>query len=51
MPVKPTVDERLANLVKAGLVEWNGQRLQDFRPLVRVKGPRTVADLIVEDRG
>jgi prevent-host-death family protein len=50
MPVGQPVEERLQALVAAGLGEWSGERLPPVPHRPRVKGARTVADLLIEDR-
>lgn len=49
-PIRPTVKQRLDELIEAGLLEWSGQRLSPFTPEVIPHGDRTVADLLLEDR-
>lgn len=51
VPFQATAEERVADLVDAGLVAWSGRRLQPIEPPARLTGPQTVADLLVEDRG
>jgi prevent-host-death family protein len=41
---------RIEALRKAGTIAWSGRRLRPARPVGRVRGERTVADLIVENR-
>jgi prevent-host-death family protein len=50
MPVGQPVEERLRALVAAGLGEWSGERLPPVPRRPRVKGKRTVAELLVADR-
>ncbi len=53
VPMPTALEDRLQELVELGLVAWNGQKFgarpRDFTP-ARVKGPVTVADLLLEDR-
>lgn len=49
-PIRPTVKQRLDELIEAGLLEWSGQPLPPFTPEVATHGDRTVADLLLEDR-
>jgi len=51
VPETPPVAERLDALVKSGSLYWSGKRLKPRRPSGKVVGPRTVADLLSEDRG
>ena len=50
MPVAQSLDERLQALVTAGLAEWSGQPLARVTGRPRVRGAKTVADLLIEDR-
>jgi antitoxin (DNA-binding transcriptional repressor) of toxin-antitoxin stability system len=50
VPLSPPVETRVRQLVEAGLVAWNGQRLASMASVARTQGQRTVADLVLEDR-
>lgn len=50
VPVNVAIDERLQALVDAGLVTWSGKSLSAMSPVAKTRGPRTVADLLIEDR-
>ena len=50
IPDATTVGERLAALKHAGGIQWSGRRLSRARPVARVRGKRTVADLVSENR-
>lgn len=45
-----STDERIKEMVAAGLVAWNGERFRppSHRPVV--KGDKTIAELLLEDR-
>lgn len=51
VPEADSLDERLAILKSAGTVLWSGCRLGKTRSDVRPRGKRTVADIVVENRG
>ena len=51
VPEQRPLAERLTALTTAGLAQWNGKPLPPARPVARTRGDRTVADLLVEDRG
>ena len=51
VPEAPSLDERLATLNDAGVINWSGRRLGTARPGARARGTRTVADILVDDRG
>ena len=50
MPIRPTIEQRMEELVEAGLLDWNGQALEPWVPEVKARGERTVAELLLEDR-
>jgi len=43
-------DMRLVKAVRSGLLAWNGCKLGPRAPVARVRGKRTVAGLLVDDR-
>jgi len=51
VPESGSLDERLQVLKKAGTMAWSGRRLGQAAPGVRPRGKRTVADIVVENRG
>ena len=50
IPDAMSVPERLAALERAGGIQWSGRRLTRPKPAARLRGRRTVADLISENR-
>jgi prevent-host-death family protein len=48
--VNPSLDERVQELIGAGIIAWNGQKLAAIAPVTRIKGEETIADLLLEDR-
>ena len=50
VPIERSVEERLQDLIAAGVVEWNGQKLEPMAPVAKTHGPTMVADLLLEDR-
>jgi prevent-host-death family protein len=50
VPIGQDVGQRLAAMREAGLVQWSGHRLRPRKPVAKVKGKKTVAQLLVEDR-
>jgi len=51
VPESDSLDDRLETLKKAGAMLWSGRRLGRAMPGVRPRGKRTVADIVVENRG
>jgi prevent-host-death family protein len=45
-----SIEDRIKAMQEAGLLEWNGQKLEPMEPVARTRGDRTVADLLLEDR-
>ena len=50
IPEGTSVIERVEGLRKAGTVAWSGRRLRRIKPVAHVRGNRTVADLVSENR-
>ncbi|MBI2187932.1 MAG: hypothetical protein HYU37_12575 [Acidobacteria bacterium] len=42
--------ERVEALRRAGVIAWSGRRLRPAKPAGKVRGNKTVADLLVENR-
>ncbi len=51
VPVTDCTEAQLDTLQQAGLIAWNGQRLEPLAPVAQVRGERTVAELLLQDRG
>lgn len=43
-------EEKLQALQEAGFAEWSGKKFSPPKPVAKVKGDRTVSDLLLEDR-
>ena len=50
VPEADSLAERIDALRDAGSIQWSGRRLRAMKPAVRVRGKRTVADIVVENR-
>ena len=50
MPLTPSVEGRVQELVQAGVLAWSQQKLAPMAPVARAQGSRTVAELLLEDR-
>ena len=50
VPEAELLDERLRALRNAGVILWNGRRLAKTKPVARVRGKRTVASIVVDNR-
>ena len=49
-PSQPSVEARLQAMIREGIVEWDGHKLEPRAPVTEARGPHTVADLLIEDR-
>lgn len=50
IPEALSLRERVDALRKGGAIAWSGRRLRPAKPAGKVRGTRTVADLVVENR-
>lgn len=50
VPEPASLEARLEGLAAAGVIAWSGERLAPVAPPARLRGSRTVADLLLEDR-
>lgn len=50
VPLAPSLSDRLQQLAQANLLAWSGRKLGSAPPAVRVRGSKTVAELLLEDR-
>lgn len=50
IPEAVSVRERVEALRKAGAIAWSGRRLRPAKPAGSVRGARTVADLVIDNR-
>lgn len=48
-PAEP-LESRLKSMMQAGVIGWSGKKLGPPVSSARVRGRRTVADLLIEDR-
>ena len=45
-----SLTERIDTLRHAGSIHWSGRRLDSTKPIARLRGKRTVAEIVVENR-
>ena len=50
MPASLSRSEKIAALQQAGILRWNGKKLPRVKHRPKVRGQKTVADLLIEDR-
>jgi prevent-host-death family protein len=50
LPIESSSEQQIARLMEAGLLKWNGRKISPSVPRVRLRGSRSVSDLLLEDR-
>jgi prevent-host-death family protein len=50
VPTTAPVEDRIEAMARSGLLLWNKRKLKRMAPIARVRGKRTVAELLIEDR-
>lgn len=50
VPIGQDLAQRIEAMREAGLVQWSGEKLARRKPVVKVAGRRTVAELLVKQR-
>jgi prevent-host-death family protein len=48
--MESTPQARIAELAKADVLQWSGKKLKPAKAGIKVRGGRTVADLLLENR-
>jgi prevent-host-death family protein len=50
IPRDTSLQDRIAMLMNAGLVEWNGEKLQLIQPATKNRSSRQISELLVDMR-
>ena len=50
VPAPKSLDDQIQALLVGGLIDWNGQHLPPVKHKPRVRGRKTVSDMLIEDR-
>jgi prevent-host-death family protein len=50
IPTAFPIQDRIEAMAQSGLLRWNKHKLKHRVPVARVRGKRTVAELLIEDR-
>ncbi len=50
VPAAESLESRLKSMSQAGVITWSGKKLAATAPVARIRGKRTIADLLVKDR-
>src|SRR6059058_2214175 len=48
VPIGQDIDQRLAAMREAGLAQWSGHKLRRRRPVAKLRGRKTVAQLLLK---
>ncbi len=50
IPKTSSMDDRIEMMINAGLLEWNGKKLEHYEPDVINRSSRLVSDILVDMR-
>jgi prevent-host-death family protein len=50
VPMGQDLGQRVAAMCEAGQAQWNGRKLPTRKPVAKVRGKGTVAQLVADDR-
>ena len=50
IPLEESPEDRLRSLADSNLLAWSGRKLAPRASLVQVRGPKTVAEILLEER-
>jgi prevent-host-death family protein len=50
VPTAAPIEDRMQAMVQAGLVLWNRRKLKPMKPVARVHGKKSVAQILIEER-
>jgi prevent-host-death family protein len=50
IPKSSSIDDRVEMMINAGLLEWNGNKLEHAEPVVVNRSSRLVSDILVDMR-
>ena len=50
VPMGRSLEDRMDELVEAGLITWSGKKLARIAPVAQTRGQQSAADLLLQDR-
>jgi prevent-host-death family protein len=50
VPMGRSLEDRMEDLLEAGLITWSGRNLARIAPVVGTRGQQSVAELVLQDR-
>ncbi len=51
IPIGSSLEDRLRPLVDSQVLSWSGRKLAPQPPVARIRGSKTVGEMLIEDRG
>ena len=49
-PLPASLEERHRKLIESGIVKWSGRKLKPRKPTTKLRGNKTMAELVIEGR-
>jgi len=50
VPTSAPIQDRMEAIARTGLLLWNQRKLRPMKPVAKLRGKRTVAQLLIEER-
>jgi len=50
VPPEMPLEDKLEAMRRAGLIRWSGRKLKPMKPIARLRGNKSIADIISENR-
>ena len=50
IPSEASLEEKMEAMRRAGLIHWSGRKLKPMKPIARLRGKKSIADLISDNR-
>lgn len=50
VPVQASVEDKMQELIKAGVIQWSGRKPKRRIPTVKTRGKKTLSDIVLENR-
>ncbi|HLB48128.1 MAG TPA: type II toxin-antitoxin system prevent-host-death family antitoxin [Anaerolineales bacterium] len=50
VPPEISLEDKLEAMRRAGLIRWSGKKLTPTKPIARLRGNKSIADIIIENR-
>lgn len=50
IPIETSLNEKMETLISTGFIVWSGGKLPPTMPVAKLKGNKTISQLLLEDR-